>query len=331
MKKFDVFGVGNALVDCVCLVSDSFLDDNNIEKGLMTIVDDKKQKSIIEKIKDTDPFIQSGGSVPNSIYTLSNLGGSGYLSFLISNDSYGNLYLNDIKKSGINTADKKYFFGDGMTGSCLVLTTPDAERTMNTCLGASSNFSIKNINFDDLKLSRYLYIEGYLVTSDVAIEAIKKSISFSIENDVKISLTFSDLSMVKYIREKFLNILNHKIDLLFCNQEEAKTFTGENDFKKCCEKMLEYSELVVITKGDKGSLIVSNSGENIEIEPKNVTPLDTVGAGDTYAGAFLYGINNGLSLRKSGELASSLSSKVVTKLGPRLDKNVIDGIKQTMI
>ena len=331
MKKFDVFGIGNALVDCVCLVSDSFLDDNNIEKGLMTIVDDKKQKSIIEKIKDTDPFIQSGGSVPNSIYTLSNLGGSGYLSFLISNDSYGNLYLNDIKKSGINTADKKYFFGDGMTGSCLVLTTPDAERTMNTCLGASSNFSIKNINFDDLKLSRYLYIEGYLVTSDVAIEAIKKSISFSIENDVKISLTFSDLSMVKYFREKFLNILNHKIDLLFCNQEEAKTFTGENDFKKCCEKMLEYSELVVITKGDKGSLIISNSGENIEIEPKNVTPLDTVGAGDTYAGAFLYGINNGLSLRKSGELASSLSSKVVTKLGPRLDKNVIDGIKQTMI
>ena len=331
MKKFDVFGIGNALVDCVCLVSDSFLDDNNIEKGLMTIVDDKKQKSIIEKIKDTDPFIQSGGSVPNSIYTLSNLGGSGYLSFLISNDSYGNLYLNDIKKSGINTADKKYFFGDGMTGSCLVLTTPDAERTMNTCLGASSNFSIKNINFDDLKLSRYLYIEGYLVTSDVAIEAIKKSISFSIENDVKISLTFSDLSMVKYFREKFLNILNHKIDLLFCNQEEAKTFTGENDFKKCCEKMLEYSELVVITKGDKGSLIISNSGENIEIEPKNVTPLDTVGAGDTYAGAFLYGINNGLSLRKSGELASSLSSKVVTKLGPRLDKNVINGIKQTMI
>ena len=331
MKKFDVFGIGNALVDCVCLVSDSFLDDNNIEKGLMTIVDDKKQKSIIEKIKDTDPFIQSGGSVPNSIYTLSNLGGSGYLSFLISNDSYGNLYLNDIKKSGINTANKKYFFGDGMTGSCLVLTTPDAERTMNTCLGASSNFSIKNINFDDLKLSRYLYIEGYLVTSDIAIEAIKKSISFSIENDVKISLTFSDLSMVKYFREKFLNILNHKIDLLFCNQEEAKTFTGENDFKKCCEKMLEYSELVVITKGDKGSLIVSNSGENIEIEPINVTPLDTVGAGDTYAGAFLYGINNGLSLRKSGELASSLSSKVVTKLGPRLDKNVINGIKQTMI
>ena len=134
---------------------------------------------------------------------MSNLGDLVIYLFLNSNDSYGNLYLNDIKKSGINTADKKYFFGDGMTGSCLVLSTPDAERTMNTCLGASSNFySIKNIKFDDLKLSRYLYIEGYLVTLDIAIEAIKKSISFSIENDVKINLTFSDLSMVKYFREK---------------------------------------------------------------------------------------------------------------------------------
>ena len=330
MKKFDVFGMGNALVDCVCLVSDNFLKENNIEKGLMTLVDDKKQKSIIEKIKNSNPFIQSGGSVPNSIYTLSNLGGSGYLSFLISDDTYGNLYLDDIKKSGINTADKKFFLGDGMTGSCLVLTTPDAERTMNTSLGVSSNYSVKNINFDDLKLSRYLYIEGYLVTSDIAVDAIKKSISFCKENDVKISLTFSDLSMVKYFKDKFHNILDYKIDLLFCNKEEAENFTEENDFKKCCRKMLEISEMVVITKGDKGSLIISNSGESIEIEPNNVNALDTVGAGDTYAGAFLYGLNNGLSLKKSGELASSLSSKVVTKLGPRLDKNIIESIKQSM-
>jgi len=330
MKKFDVFGMGNALVDCVCLVSDAFLKENNIEKGLMTLVDDKKQKSIIEKIKNSNPFIQSGGSVPNSIYTLSNLGGSGYLSFLISDDTYGNLYLDDIKKSGINTSDKNFFLGDGMTGSCLVLTTPDAERTMNTSLGVSSNYSVKNINFDDLKLSRYLYIEGYLVTSDIAVDAIKKSISFCKENDVKVSLTFSDLSVVKYFKDKFHNILDYKIDLLFCNKEEAENFTEENDFKKCCRKMLELSEMVVITKGDQGSLIISNSGENIEIEPNNVNALDTVGAGDTYAGAFLYGLNNGLSLKKSGELASSLSSKVVTKLGPRLDKNIIESIKQSM-
>jgi len=330
-KKYDVFGMGNALVDSVCLVTEKFLQDNYIEKGLMTLVDDKKQKSIIEKIKNSDPFIQSGGSVTNSIYTLSQLGGSGYLSFLISDDDHGKLFLEDIKKSGISTGEESFYIKPGMTGSCLVLTTPDAERTMNTCLAISSEYSSDNINFDHLALSKYLYIEGYLVTSEIAMDAIEKSIKFSRNNNVKIALTFSDLSMVKYFRDNFDKILKEKIDLLFCNQEEAETFTEENDFKKCCNKMLDYSELVVITKGNKGSLIISNSGENIEIEPNKVNPIDTVGAGDTYAGAFLYGINNGLSFRNSGELASSLSSKVVTKLGPRLDKNVIDSIKQLMI
>ena len=212
MKKFDVFGIGNALVDCVCLVEDSFLEKNNIEKGLMTLVDEKKQKKIIEKINDSKPFIQSGGSVPNSIYTLSQLGGSGYLSILVSEDKYGKIYIDDLKNSGIHTGGKKYTIDDGMTGSCLVLTTPDGERTMNTCLSVSSKFSSKNINFDDLKLSKYLYIEGYLVTSDIAIEAIRKSIEFSKKNKIKIALTFSDLSMVKYFKDK-LKAQESKIDV----------------------------------------------------------------------------------------------------------------------
>ena len=215
MKKFDVFGIGNALVDCVCLVSDKFLVENDIEKGVMTLVDDEKQKSIIEKIKNSDPFIQSGGSVTNSVYTLSQLGGSGFQSFLISDDDHGKLFLEDLKKSGVNMSSKSYFLGEGMTGSCLVLTTPAAERTMNTCLAISSKYSVENINFEDLALSKFLYIEGYLVTSDIAIEAIKKSIAFCKENNVKISLTFSDLSMVKYFKEKFDDILAEKIDLLF--------------------------------------------------------------------------------------------------------------------
>ncbi len=329
MKEFDVFGIGNALIDCVCLVSDKFLVENNIEKGLMTLVDDEKQKKIINKIENYD-FIQSGGSVPNSIYTLSQLGGNGYLSFLISNDEYGKLYLNDIKKSGIHTADKKYYFGDGMTGSCLVLTTPDAERTMNTCLAISSNFSIDNINLQDLSLSKYLYIEGYLVTSEQAIDAIKKSISHCKKNNVKISLTFSDLSMVKYFKEKFNEILTEKIDLLFCNREEAMTFTGEKDFINCCNNLLNLSETLIITNGKEGSNIITKS-ENIFIKPHVVKAIDTVGAGDTFAGGFLFGVTNGLDFQKAGELASKLSSKVVTKLGPRLDKEIIDEIKLSFL
>ena len=326
MKKYDVFGIGNALVDCVILVTEKFLEENNIEKGVMTLVDDEKQKSIIEKIKNSDPFIQSGGSVTNSVYTLSQLGGSGYQSFLISDDEHGKLFLEDLNKSGINISNESYYLGEGMTGSCLVLTTPDAERTMNTCLAVSSKYSIENINFDDLAISRYLYIEGYLVTSELAIDAIKKSIAFCKENDVKISLTFSDLSMVKYFKDKFDEILTEKIDLLFCNKEEALTFTGEDDFDKCCSTLLKLSDTVVITNGKEGSLIITNS-QKIKIAPHPVQAIDTVGAGDTFAGAFLYGINNGLDFENAGNLASKLSSKVVTKLGPRLDKDIIESIK----
>ena len=329
-KKYDVFGMGNALVDSVCLVTEKFLKDNDIEKGLMTLVDDKKQMSIIEKIKGSEPFIQSGGSVTNSIYTLSQLGGSGYLSFLISDDNYGKLFLEDINKSGISTGEENFYIKPGMTGSCLVLTTPDAERTMNTCLAISAEYSSDNINFEDLALSKYLYIEGYLVTSEIAMEAIEKSISFSRKNNVKIALTFSDLSMVKYFRNNFEKILKEKIDLLFCNKDEAETFTGEKNFKKCCDKMLSYSDLVIITMGSEGSVILSKSNDLIKTQPFEANAIDTVGAGDTFAGGFLYGINNGLDFEKSGKLASALSSKVVTKLGPRLEKNIIDNIKHSM-
>lgn len=322
MKKYNVFGIGNALVDCVYMVDNKFLDDNNIEKGLMTLVDEKKQKSIIEKIKNFDSVIQSGGSVTNSVYTLSQLGGSGYVSVLVAEDEFGKIYLSDLKNSNVSTGGTTYTTGDGMTGSCLVLTTPDAERTMNTCLSISSNFSIKNINLVDLKSSEYLYIEGYLVTSDVAMEAVHQSIEFSSKNDVKIALTFSDLAMVKYFKDNFKSILNNKVDLLFCNEDEAKTFSGYDTLEDSIKYLGKLSSTLVVTLGKNGSLIYHN-GEKITIDPYPTKAVDTVGAGDTYAGAFLYGITNGLSLKKSGELASLLSSKVVSKIGPRLEKDDI--------
>ena len=322
MKKYNVFGIGNALVDCVYMVDDKFLDDNNIEKGLMTLVDEKKQKSIIEKIKNFDSVIQSGGSVTNSVYTLSQLGGSGYVSVLVAEDEFGKIYLSDLKNSNVSTGGTTYTTGDGMTGTCLVLTTPDAERTMNTCLSISSNFSIKNINLIDLKSSEYLYIEGYLVTSDVAMEAVHQSIEFSSKNDVKIALTFSDLAMVKYFKDNFKSILNNKVDLLFCNEDEAKTFSGYDTLEDSIKYLGKLSSTLVVTLGKNGSLIYHN-GEKITIEPYPTKAVDSVGAGDTFAGAFLYGITNGLSLKKSGELASLLSSKVVSKIGPRLEKEDI--------
>ena len=325
-KKYDVFGIGNALLDCVYMVEDKFLEENKIEKGLMTLVDEEKQKSIIEKIKSYDSFIQSGGSVTNSVYTLSQLGGSGYVSVLVSDDDFGRTYLRDLKNSNVITAGSSFTTGKGMTGTCLVLTTPDAERTMNTCLSISSKFSIKNINLNDLKYAKYLYIEGYLVTSEIAMDAIKECIQFANMNDVKIALTFSDLSMVKYFKNNFESILKTKVDLLFCNEEEAKTFSGSNSVHGSIEFLKSFTSNLVITQGKKGSLIV-NEEEIITIDPHNVKAIDTVGAGDTFAGSYLYGITNGFTPKKSGDLASLLSSKVVSKIGPRLEKEEINSIK----
>jgi sugar/nucleoside kinase (ribokinase family) len=330
MKKYDVFGIGNALVDCVCMVDDSFLVENNIEKGIMTLVDKEKQKLLIEKIKNTKTFIQSGGSVSNSIFVLSQLGGSGYSSFLVSDDNFGNIYINDLKNNGVKIGEKKYIIADGMTGSCLVLTTPDAERTMNTCLSISTKYSIKNISFDDLNNSKYLYIEGYLVTSELSMQAIHDCISYCKKNDIKIALTFSDLSMVKFYKNKLESILKYKIDLLFCNEEEAKAFSEKPSLNESSDFLLQFSKLVVITRGNKGSLIAS-SKEKINIDSVKTDAIDTVGAGDAFSGAFLFGINNGMGLENSGKLASALSSKVVSKIGPRLELIDIINIKKSLL
>ena len=330
MKKYDVFGIGNALVDCVCMVDDSFLVENNIEKGIMTLVDKEKQKLLIEKIKNTKTFIQSGGSVSNSIFVLSQLGGSGYSSFLVSDDNFGNIYINDLKNNGVKIGEKKYIIADGMTGSCLVLITPDAERTMNTCLSISTKYSIKNISFDDLNNSKYLYIEGYLITSELSMQAIHDCISYCKKNDIKIALTFSDLSMVKFFKDKLESILKYKIDLLFCNEEEAKAFSEKPSLNESSDFLLQFSKLVVITRGNKGSLIAS-SKEKINIDSVKTDAIDTVGAGDAFSGAFLFGINNGMGLENSGKLASALSSKVVSKIGPRLELIDIINIKKSLL
>ena len=330
MKKYDVFGIGNALVDCVCMVDDSFLVENNIEKGIMTLVDKEKQKLLIEKIKNTKTFIQSGGSVSNSIFVLSQLGGSGYSSFLVSDDNFGNIYINDLKNNGVKTGGIKYTVADGMTGSCLVLTTPDAERTMNTCLSISTKYSIKNISFDDLNNSKYLYIEGYLITSELSMQAIHDCISYCKKNDIKIALTVSDLSMVKFFKDKLESILKYKIDLLFCNEKEAKAFSEKSSLNESSNFLLQFSKLVVITRGNKGSLIAS-SKEKINIDSVKTDAIDTVGAGDAFSGAFLFGINNGMGLENSGKLASALSSKVVSKIGPRLESIDIINIKKSLL
>jgi sugar/nucleoside kinase (ribokinase family) len=324
-SKYDVFGIGNALVDIVVEVDDAFIQEKNVEKGLMTLVDEARQHELLSGMSISKKNMKCGGSAANSIIAVSQFGGSSYYACKVSNDSFGDFYLNDLKSNGVSTRLTTETAKEGTTGKCLVMTTPDAERTMNTFLGITSDFSTDDISTDDLLESKYLYIEGYLVTSPTGREAMKMAKKLAEDNDVKVALTFSDPSMVKYFKDDMTAIVGHGVDLLFCNEEESMLYTNTDTLDEAREKLKSIAKRFVITQGRNGAMIFDGD-TFIDIEPYKVDALDTNGAGDMFAGAFMYGITNGHSFADAGKLASLASSKIVSQFGPRLELNQIEEI-----
>lgn len=317
-KKYNVFGIGNALVDIVTEVDDHFLKSHNIEKGLMTLVDEEHQNRISNAINLSNSNKQCGGSAANSIIAVSQFGGSSFYSCKVANDELGTFYMKDLIANGVETNLRNENLESGITGKCLVMTTEDASRTMNTFLGITSNYSRAEIKENALKDSQYLYMEGYLVTSDNGLDAMKHAKKVAEDNGVKTALTFSDPSMVKYFKESMQSVVGASIDLLFCNEEEAMLYTGKDTLSEAREQLKHDAKRFVITLGKNGAMIFDGD-TFIDIEPYNVQAIDTNGAGDLFAGAFLFGITNGHSFADSGKLASLASSKVVTQFGPRLE------------
>ena len=317
-KKYDVCAIGNALVDYEIEVQDQFFKDRDVEKGLMTLVDEDRQKVLLEAAKGQIKKKQGGGSAANTIFGLSELGGKGFYTCKVAMDDDGVLFTNDLLSAGIDSnLDPSNLFS-GTTGKCLVMVTPDAERTMNTFLGITTDFSTNELNEEAIKNSNYLFMEGFLVSSPTGLEAMKEAKKMAIKHGVKTSLTFSDPSMVKYFGDQMKEVVGEGVDLLFCNVEEAKLFAGVSSLNEAKEALMRVAKEFVITLSDKGSIVYDGS-QFIEIEPFPTKPIDTTGAGDMFAGAFLYGINNGLDHRESGTLASRASSAIVSKFGPRFE------------
>ncbi|MCB0381054.1 MAG: adenosine kinase [Flavobacteriales bacterium] len=317
-KKYNVFGIGNALVDIVTEVDDQFLKSHNIEKGLMTLVDEEHQTRISNAINMSKSNKQCGGSAANSVIAVSQFGGSSFYSCKVANDELGDFYMKDLKANGVDTNLRSGGLEAGITGKCLVMTTDDASRTMNTFLGITSNYSRAEIKEEALKDSQYLYIEGYLVTSENGLDAMKYAKKLAEENGVKTALTFSDPSMVKYFKEPMESVIGASVDLLFCNEEEAMLYTGKDNLTEAREELKKAARRFVITLGANGAMIFDGD-TFVDIEPYKVKAIDTNGAGDLFSGAFLYGITNGHSFADSGKLASLASSQVVTQFGPRLE------------
>lgn len=320
MKKYDVYGIGNAIVDIVTEVQDDFFGRNGIEKGVMTLVDDKRQAELMKAIDMAKSKVTGGGSAANTVVALSQFGGKGFYSCLVAKDDLGKLFLGSLSADGVDTNMKHETCPEGDSGRCLVMTAPDASRTMNTFLGVSSLLSPEHLDEEAIKNSSYVYLEGYLVPSPKGLEALKTAKKLAEKHQIPVALTFSDPSMVKYFGAQMKEIVGASVDLLFCNDEEAMLFTETTSIAEAREKLKEVAKRFVITLGANGALIYDGD-TFIQIEPYKVTAVDTNGAGDMFAGAFLYAITHHHSYADAGKLASLASSRVVSQFGPRLAKD----------
>ena len=317
MRKYHVYGMGAALVDTEVEVTDNDLVAMGVEKGMMTLVDEPKQAELLTYLQShqIQASRASGGSAGNTIIANSYFGGKSFFSGKVSNDDNGQFYMQDMQAAGVDTSSAS--IEAGITGKCLILITPDAERSMNTFLGISAALSVREIDPQAIADSQYLYIESYLVTSDSGRAAAIEARQIAQKNGTKVALSFSDPGIIANFSDGVKEIMGGKVDLVFCNQEEALSFAHVTDLPSAVEKIKQVAEQFVITLGAKGALIYDGIGL-IAVDGVEVEAIDTNGAGDMFAGAFLYCLSQGISHQRAGEFASAASARVVTQFGPRL-------------
>jgi sugar/nucleoside kinase (ribokinase family) len=326
VSLYDIYGIGAALVDTEIQVSDDDLKNFSIEKGVMTLVDEARQHQLVELLEGhlVKSSRASGGSAANSIIAAAYLGSKTFYSCKVSNDENGAFYLKDLADAGVS-AHQNNGRQDGITGKCLVLITPDAERTMNTFLGISESLSVTDIDETALTQSRYAYIEGYLVSSETGRAAAVRTRELAEQHGVKTALSLSDPAMVEFFNDGLKEMIGEKVDLLFCNKDEALNFTGCADINDASEKLTEYCRSHAITLGAEGALVFDGHARTT-VPGVNATAVDTNGAGDMFAGTFLYALCQGKSYAEAAKMANRAAAMVVSQYGPRLKPEQHDAI-----
>lgn len=326
MTNFHVYGLGNALVDIEIEIEIEELQRIAVEKGVMTLIDEQRHEELLDQIKGKTHRRACGGSAANTIIAVAQLGGKGFYSCRIGNDETGDFYLTDLHNEGVKTNLEATEREQGITGKCVVMITPDADRSMNTFLGITSELTETALDLEALKNSQFLYIEGYLASSATAVTTAVKAIACARHAGVPIAVSLSDPAMVQFCRQGLDSILDGGVELLFCNEDEALAYTGAASISEACELLKKITNRFAITLGAKGALIFDGT-KYIEIVPFAVKAVDTNGAGDLFAGSFLHALTQGLSESIAGNIASFASSRLVTSFGPRLNKKHISEVR----
>ena len=313
--SFDVYGIGNALVDVQAQVPDEVVAGTGFEKGIMTLVDDSQQKNVLDRLAGLQLNRCAGGSAANTIVGVADFGGKAAYCGKVAGDEVGNFFLDDMRKLGISIDVPQST--EGQSGTCAIMITPDAQRTMLTNLGVSGTLCDSDVDEEIVKASKYVYIEGYLFTGEDTKSAAYRAIDLAQKHGVKIAFTASDPFLVNMMRQEMWELIEGPVDLFFCNEEEAKSLTEKSDPVEAAHEIHKHSENVALTLGANGSILM-HEGDVIAIEGVDVAAIDTTGAGDMYAAGLLYGITNGMNWKQAGHLASHAAGRIVSQLGARM-------------
>lgn len=311
---FDVVGIGNALVDVLSQEDDGFIERLDMVKGSMTLIDTDRAEDIYAAMTATTEA--SGGSAANTLSGVASFGGRAAYIGRVRDDGLGKAFSHDLNSLGVHFSAARADSGDP-TGRCMIIVTPDGERTLNTYLGASASLCPEHLDLDLIARSRITFLEGYLFDRDEAKDAFRVAAATAHDAGRKVSLTLSDSFCVERHRSDFLDLVQGGVDILFANEEEITKLYGVDTFDEGVEAVRGHCEIAAVTRGKQGSVIVT-ADEIVPVEAHQVPKrIDTTGAGDLYAAGFLFGLTQGRSLHDSGRLGSIAAAAVIGHIGPR--------------
>lgn len=317
MSHYHLCAIGNALVDTEYEVSDTLLQTMGVSKRHMTLIDTAQRTELLAHVQGLHARRTGGGSAGNTVVALSQLGGKAFYSCRVADDELGAFYSQDLQANGVATNLTHTPPQEGQTGSCLVLVTPDAERSMCTFLGATSQLDSSALHRQDIAKSKIYYMEGYLAASPTGLEAAVKGRQIAIDHQVQTALTLSDVSMINFCKAGLEAMLGDGLDYLFANEEEAQTWCGTTDLDAIIGQLSTLAKTVCLTRGPKGCVVVQGT-RRTEVPAVPTQAVDTNGAGDMFAGTFLYGITHGHAPEQAAALANRTAAAVVSQHGNRL-------------
>ena len=312
--------IGNALVDSLEQIDELVIDELNLNKARMTLVDKERSNFLLQNMKN--PFYEAGGSAANTAYWISQLGGEAGFIGKISNDELGKQFQTSLKDSGLKDYTK-FEREDNQTGLCAIFITPDGERTMNTYLGAGEYLSVEDLNIDAIKEAKILYMEGYLWDKPASKSAFLHAAKVNKESGGLNSISLSDVFCIEMHRESFISFIENDIDYVFCNEDELNSLLQKNSIEESTKLFLEQFpkvEQLVCTLGSNGVLILE-SGNKHFFNASEAIVVDKTGAGDFFAAGYLYGLQKGLSVTESAEIANKSAAHVISEIGVRPKKN----------